>query len=804
MNGDNDLELNIELNADQAEAGTKKLQAFEKAWLHLASLPTIDFSQKFKVPNMSGQSSHMDSALGQSSTVEGHRAAVESLKKGQTRVKELSYTWDSLYKSELSFVKDKAKKKQFLSMMEKEAYKGMQDDTAVGAGRGIHPSQTHKAGGLVQHSKAVAQGSLGLAQYYKYKGDTDDLVLQGLGHDMRLKGRGGKFNRRHAQDMAGIFSQYGLSGPKDKDARTIANEADWLASRVYAGEYLAFDKKGKLKKTGSDWEGLRKRSITEGDAKATGLFGTGFLKITSEEEEKKAKSAKKYENSQHSALATTHKLFQVLKKIAMLGVAGLYIGIRETEFASNLVQGGASAFTGTTFGQTASNELREGKASLGKGSINAAVLRLSQQRGQFKLTGEGELLPMAMTRTIEDLMTGDRPMQEVYGEIVDMFIQQLSQAKTQGDKDKLLALVQTTLGTEAVRLVNTGAVLGSSWAGLGARMGADNDANGYGPGAIARNAEMQTSISGISDAWRDFFAGFMDIFGNPFLSWLAELMQAMTRLRGAAAFFVDYGAKYGAEKRAGDAYNKLLGTTHGEGLGLLAKEYDAETNAAGRAYDESSRNYDLKWLWRANSSEMTMPQRIMRANRLLNLRGEASLPLDMPYAAFTTFIKSMQDKERKEAMDRAAGVYTGDYGLLSWANPTARNTAKVYSAFAQNFAGSSDMSGLLDKMSRLRGLTDVTRLPGNMDAFLTQSMEMYNTAPTAANKALLETIVNSFLEVQRINDTAEAAKDVSMAPNIQINNSFPGVTNAAEISKAVGTMPATVRNAYNDLYVERG
>ena len=83
-------------------------------------------------------------------------------------------------------------------------------------------------------------------------------------------------------------------------------------------------------------------------------------------------------------------------------------------------------FTGTTSKDILDNALREQKV-WGKptGAINKMVTTLEAKRGNFNLTGAGDLLPSAFIGQTEALFTSDLPMQEVVGKLIDMFTEQL-------------------------------------------------------------------------------------------------------------------------------------------------------------------------------------------------------------------------------------------------------------------------------------------------------------------------------------------------------------------------------------------
>jgi hypothetical protein len=690
-----DLELNININPDTA--GTDKVvndyERVEKAHNKLAGMPEVDLGAKVKADTASAE--------------------------------KLSYTWDSIYAKELKFIKDKASLQSFTGLLGSESNrKAMRGET-------------------VEHSRAVAQGALGLAEQYKYKGNTDNLIFAALSHESvasaTLKNKG--FER-----AASLFGRSGTS-----QGSKIFKEADWLLSRPYASSFMKNGEVGE-----GTMSGLRAEAIKRGDAKAG---KGGFLSMTVDEEEKAAKSAKKHEESWYSSLASAGKLYGIMRAIAALGLAAIYTSIKETEKGSDLVQGGLGAFTGTTNSQSMNNELIEKKARIPAGSINAAVTRLAIQRGAFKTKGEGELFWKAFSGDISGLMTGNKPMQEVYGEASDRLIKQVSAAK--GDnKLKLMAAINTNFGPEMLRIVNLGISTGTSYAQMGARMGAGSDAGGYSTDALARNDEMQTSLNGIADAWRDLFAVFTDSAVNPFLKDLAELSQGLSHLFGNAAVSKKEDLAYGIYKHMLDTKENDAAWGNGA-FGTLAKSYDKAKKEAEDTYSK------------------TPEARSLIANRM-NAKARAD------YEA------------GKEAYVSAhVGGFSGAYSFLGGATPETVNMAKTYAAFKSGPYGSL--------IGNYPNLADPTKNEGKFNSIIPNALDLYNANPSKENLAAIQEILSDFVDA-----TEAAAKEnnttvgVSLTVEDQTSGGVKATSKEAAVtdSKTQAAMTAAFSHGYTGLNIQ--
>lgn len=546
---DPDLDINIDLNMDESkmEKAHKSLSAIETIWNRLSSLPTINFENKVKMGKISGDSGKKFGIFS---------ADLESTLAGVTResdsVKKLSYSWDSIYNQELRLLQNKEKQEKTLSLLSSSVSEKMKSVPASSSGK-YHPLFAQGEGGLVRHSKAVAQTAYGLAGLLNVPGNKDRFVVAGLMHDMWKLGPEGnssftdpKHGSLAAEALArvGMSEEADLAGPHmgnfskgqyknapkiSKFDQRLLNNADWLMSRTYAQDYVTWEKDAEGKETGNIGDiniaGVRNEALKRKEARLDKK--TGLLIPMVEEQEKAEKSAKKMENSWHSIAGTAGMFLSILKTIAGLGMAALTIGIKETTAGAQQINFGLGMFTGTTGSDTLDNALREAKAGVPAGTINKAVAALTANKGAFNLTGAGDLLPSAFIGQTEALFTSGRPMQEIYGELIDMFTRLLKETNDPIQKAKLLQLVNQNLGAGAAELVNAQGMLGQNWDQMGSRT---SPAAGFGDWTkqvMEVNAQMQTSLNGIKDTWRGLFVDFMSLFGNPFLGFIDEVFRKL-------------------------------------------------------------------------------------------------------------------------------------------------------------------------------------------------------------------------------------------------------------------------------------
>ena len=828
---DPDLDISIDLNMDDSkmEKAHKHLSAIETAWNKLSSLPSIDLSQKIRMAKMvfttrnesAGKFGIFSADL--ESTLSGNNKQSQALDK-------LSYSWDAIYDKELRLLQNKEKQEKTLGLLSSSVHEKMKHVPAPASGGNYHPLFAQGEGGLVRHSKAVAQTAYGLAGLLNVKGDKDRFVIAGLTHDMWKLGPEGNStvtDPKHGQYAAdalskvGLGAEAGLAGPhmgnwskgpyknapkiSKFDQRLLSN-ADWLMSRPYAQQYVTWGEDGKNIQD-INIKGLREESVRRGEAT---LQKNGLLMPVSEEQEKMAESAKKWENSWHSVRTTAGQLIGILKTLGGLGLAALYTGIKETSAGAALMTGGLGMFTGTTEADILSNSLREAK-TWGKstGSIDKAVARLSAQRGQFKLTGAGDLLPMAMAGNIEGLMLSDKPMQQVYGEIIDMFTQQLKGTKDQAQRDKLLALVQSNLGPEAAALVNTQATLGQNWTQLGDRTSPVNGFLDWTKQVMEVNSQMQTSINGIKDTWRGLFVTFQELFGNPFLAWLdnafrklgVELDATMQSKKGEQAYYGLYNSLT-PEQRRRMMEGSLLGK-YDEKMRLAERGFTQEMGLAGNVSRDEinamrvSEGYqpfnDLAF--RTGSATIKSYAEKVKLARAKAIAAKYGVPVNPS--------DSYYDINRKVEAAGLAAVGNQTFGMeVPGINSMPMATAENWTMF-NTLENRKRFPKALGIMDQLPSITDTARTSNAFDSVIQGIMDGLQTGVFSEEMVL--PALNNYLEAVKIQKEKDSNK-TSMygAPVINMQFSLPNGSDPRAVSQgildAVGRLPGVIENSYLSRY----
>lgn len=828
---DPDLDLNINLNMDESKASKaySLLASIEQVWTKISHLPVIDFDQKVRMMKMDWITRKDNPKFGIFS------ADLESTLRGVAReqdsVKKLSYSWDSLYNQEIRLLQNKEKQEKTLNLLSSSVSEKMKSVPASSSGK-YHPLFAQGEGGLIRHSKAVAQGAYALAGLLNVPGDKDRFVVAGLMHDMWKLGPEGKFgftDPKHgslaadALMKAGLSDEAGLAGPhmgnfskgQYKNAPKIStfdqrllNNADWLMSRTYAQDFVTWEKDAEGKDTGNiqdmNLRGLREEAIKRGDAK---LQKNGLLIPVIEEQEKTEKSAKKLANSWHSIATSAGLLLGILKTIAGLGLAALAIGIKETTAGSNLINGGLGMFTGTTNKDILDNALRESKTGLGAGSINKVVAELAAKRGQFKLTGAGDLLPMAMAGTIEGLMLSETPMQQVYGTIIDMFTKQLIGTKSQAQKDKLLALVNTNLGPEAAKIVEMQAATGTNWAGLGARTSPAEGFLDWADKVREVNAEMQTSLNGIKDTWRGLWTEFTSLFGVPFLNFIDYTFRklgisASANMSNKAAES-SYGMLYG-ELTPAQRKKMMQGSLFGQYDQTVA---DAENSFAREM--KSAENVSMEELQNKRIASGKMPY------SYLDIRsGSGTVKADMDaiklakaraiaakYGVIVSPTDTFYDIQRKvdEAGLNAVGGKTYGTEVLG-INSVPMATAENWHVF-NTPSNRSRFPKVFSAMDRFPSLTDTSRLGSSFDTVIQGIMDGLSSG-VMTQEQVMPILENYLKSVETLKDKDK----MSMGSGAQINMNF-SLPNGSDpnaiklgILDAAREIPSIIDNAYQALY----
>lgn len=828
---DPDLDINIDLNMDESkmDKAHKQLTAIETIWNRLSNLPTINFENKIKQGKITKDSGGKFGIFSADleSTLAGNVRESESIKK-------LSYSWDSLYNQELQLLQNKEKQEKTLSLLSSSVSEKMKSIPASSTGK-YHPTFAQGEGGLIKHSKAVAQTAYGLAGMLNVPGDKDRFVVAGLMHDMWKLGPEGNSqftDPKHGALAADFLTRAGMSEEADlagphmgnffkgsyKNAPKISNfdqrllnNADWLMSRTYAQDYVTWEKDAEGKETGNisdiNIAGVRDEALKRKDARLDKK--TGLLIPMVEEQEKAAKAAKKMENSWHSMASTAGLFLGILKTIAGLGMAALTIGIKEVTAGSQEINGGLGMFTGTTDAEILSNSLREAKAGIGIGSIDKAVARLTANKGAFNLTGAGDLLPSSFIGQTEKLFLSGRPMQEIYGELIDMFTKQLGSTNDNVQKAKLLKLVELNMGPEAAYLVNAQSRLGTNWEGMGART---SPAAGFGDWTkqvMEVNAAMQTSLNGIKDTWKGLFTDFMALFGNPFLGWVDTVFRAL----GTTAEGYMQGRK--AEDTYLGLYNSLTPAQKNKMMkGSLLGQYDKTRYGAENAYkkelggvDVSRAEVDAMRRAEGNKPFSDLDYKVMSATTKSyfdRLQLQKARAIASKYGVEYNDTDTIYDLQRKASEVGLNAVDDKQFGPeIPGFNSNPMATAKNWYMF-DTPTNKKKFPKAMRLMEQFPDLENTNRASSSFDTTMQGIMDALSTGVLTESQVLpaLENYMN-ILE-NRKKDSDDKKTSMSGMPQINMNFSLPNGSdpNAVRVGilDASREIPRIVSDAYQALY----
>lgn len=826
---DQDLDLNINLNMDEGKAQKAYglLASIEQVWNKISTLPTIDFDQKIRMAKMDRITK------GENQKFSIFSADLESTLRGVAReqegIKKLSYSWDALYNQELRLLQNKEKQEKTLNLLASSVNEKMKNVPASSTGK-YHPPFAQGEGGLIRHSKAVAQAAYGLAGMLNVPGDKDRFVIAGLMHDMWKLGPDGNYEHtdpKHgslaaeALRKAGLTDEADLAGPHmgnffkgayknaekiTKFDQRLLNNADWLMSRTYAQDFVTWDPSGKNIQD-MNLKGLREEAVKRGEAK---LQKNGLLIPLVEEHEEAADKAKKLENSWHSIATSAGMLLRILKTIGGLGLTALALGIKETTAGSVQINEGLGMFTGTTSKDILDNALREQKV-WGKptGAINKMVATLEAKRGNFNLTGAGDLLPSAFIGQTEALFTSDLPMQEVVGKLIDMFTEQLLSTTDQKQRSKLLALVESNLGADAAKIVNMQAALGTNWAGLGARTSPDGGFLNWAEKVQEVNADIQTSLNGIKDTWRGLWTEFTRLFGVPFLGFIDDVFRKLG---------MDVASTM-SSKAAEAEYNKLYSSLSpyakqamfdGSLLGL----YDKTRARAEKFFSEDIARAEnvttdeLQAYHKANTGSKYNDLQLRSGSdtirkELEEIRRAKAVAIAKQYGVTVLPTDSYYDIKHKTKEAGLAAVGGKEFGMeIPGLNSVPMATAENWHMFntPQNRKRFPKAFSYMDKFP---SMTDTARLRDPFDMVIQGIMDGLSTGTMTEEQVL--PILQHYMDVVNKN---EAKDKMSMttegAVQISMNFSLPNGSDPAAIRQGIleasREIPAAINNAYNSIY----
>ncbi len=826
---DQDLDLNINLNMDEGKAQKAYglLASIEQVWNKISTLPTIDFDQKIRMAKMDRITK------GENQKFSIFSADLESTLRGVAReqedIKKLSYSWDALYNQELRLLQNKEKQEKTLNLLASSVNEKMKNVPASSTGK-YHPPFAQGEGGLLRHSKAVAQAAYGLAGMLNVPGDKDRFVIAGLMHDMWKLGPDGNYEHtdpKHgslaaeALRKAGLTDEADLAGPhmgnfakgQYKNAEKITkfdqrllNNADWLMSRTYAQDFVTWDPSGKNIQD-MNLKGLREEAVKRGEAK---LQKNGLLIPLVEEHEEAADKAKKLENSWHSIATSAGMLLRILKTIGVLGPTALALGIKETTAGSVQINEGLGMFTGTTSKDILDNALREQKV-WGKptGAINKMVATLEAKRGNFNLTGAGDLLPSAFIGQTEALFTSNLPMQEVVGKLIDMFTEQLLSTSDQKQRSKLLALVESNLGADAAKIVNMQAALGTNWAGLGARTSPDGGFLNWADKVLEVNADIQTSLNGIKDTWRGLWTEFTLLFGAPFLSFIDSVFRKLgmyvASTMSSKAAEAEYRTLYNSlspESKQAMFDGSLLGL-YDKTRATAEKNFSKDIKKAENVTLDELQEYAIANYGKPYSSLTIASGTGTIKSDMEKIRRAKAVEIARQYGVTVLSTDSYYDIKRKTEEAGLAAVGGKEYGTeILGLNSEPMATAENWHMF-NTPENRKRFPKAFSYMDKFPSMTDTARLRDPFDKVIQGVMDGLYTGTMTEEQVL--SILQHYLDVVNKNEakdkmsmTTEGAVQVSM--NFSLPNGSDPAAIRQGILEASREIPAAINNAYNSIY----
>lgn len=765
------------------------------------------------------------------STIRGNKKESKSkidVQEAQEEIKEnetLSYTWDSLFNQELNLLKSKDKQEAILSVLDKDVHEKMKYVAASSTGA-YHPEFAHNEGGLLRHSKAVAQAAYNLAGMTGYKGDTDALIGAAITHDMWKLGLEGEkqfTDPKHptiARDvlkseglkeegelveshMGNMFSGQYKNAPKvTTEGQKLLHEADWYMSRPYAQDYVKWDSKGNI--ASMDMPGLMSEAEKRNEHPM--LDAEDPIAKSAKGEKDAAKEAKNRENSWFSILSSAKKLVALL---AAGGLIGKFISSADkgVTTGASLILSGMSTFTGLTNKQILDNQMREAKAMMPTGTISNVLMKLQEKRGTFKTIGTGDLLWDALSGDIGNLMTGKKPMEEVYGEAVNRYIKLLSNTKDQTKREQYQTLIGNTFGPEMLGFVNYGVSQGTTWEGMAARTSPEEGLGNWTKDIVSIKTMMTEYKLGIHDSMMSLYSEFETIFGVPFLAWWDGTLRKMI----SSAFQMDRQSQL--KREAGSDYMKLIKGTDIllQGDTSLAKEYDIKRKTdltkpitdylqGSRAKEiDTAVDYLGKFGTNIFSKNKITRKQLQAVSNQFGLGHDYSSN-KYKYKDELTILAELQEElnrlKQTELKNTPEGksAFNLNPDAIYFPN-TAENTAKAVEMFRFKYSNQKKYAPIIDMLSHIRDANNPDRLPDNaIDSVIPGLLKLIDE--NAKNIPLVEPIL------KKLQDPDISSNKGAATVNLAVN--FPNAKNAQEIEKgitsAINSIPTAIDNAYLSLY----
>lgn len=410
-----------------------------------------------------------------------------------------------------------------------------------------HPLFAHGTGGLARHTDAVMQGVFQDAVKAGYSPEDVDKLLFAAGTHDALKYTRGMPNSNHANDMAFVLRQLGLSdeagwvethmgdltgkkgygsgakAPENKYQKLLA-DTDYLVSRQYAQFYTD------LSTMKPDMDKLREASVFMGEGRwidPNGPHNAENWERTKKSEKEVEKSSKGWLENLRNVGGNLAKIYTLYKLISETVKA---IKKFDEKAVESIAEGAADlpnrryyagyGVRGSLDNQSASNAI-----GISKGAIDSDVIAFSSKRGQMSLLGKGfDLLPAAILGQYQNMMQeGDA--ESAWWNTLDAVASRYNGASAK-EKEQLQKLLDDTLGKSATEVLafsrNTGIPISEI------RTRRPNSNWGAYDYAEQLNFELKKVQEDIKASYMALYEAFESAFGIPFRNWWAELLKSIT------------------------------------------------------------------------------------------------------------------------------------------------------------------------------------------------------------------------------------------------------------------------------------
>ena len=445
------------------------------------------------------------------------------------------------------FIKDPSYQRKFVDIL--DAYGGPEGFYYQPAASTMkyHPLFAHGTGGLARHTDAVMQGVFQDAVKAGYSPKDIDKLLFAAGTHDALKYTRGMPNSNHANDMAFVLRQLGLSdeaswvethmgdltgskgygagakAPENKYQKLLA-DTDFLVSRQYAQFYT------NLSTMKPDMDKLREASVFMGEGRWIDPKGPH----TAENWERIKKPGKDAEKSSKNWLENLRNVGGNLAKIyalyKLIATAAKAVKKFDTKAVEAIAEGAADLpnrryYAGYGIESSLDNQSASSAIGINKEAIDSDIIAFSSKRGQMSLLGKGfDLLPAAILGQYQNMMQeGDAD--SAWWNTLEAVASRYRGASAK-EKEQLQKLIDDTLGKSASEVLAFSINNGIPISEIRSRRSNSNwGAYNY---VEQTNFELKKLQEDIKASYMSLYEAFEEGFGIPFRSWWAGLLKSIT------------------------------------------------------------------------------------------------------------------------------------------------------------------------------------------------------------------------------------------------------------------------------------